>query len=226
MNRRWCARCDACWSCGDADRPHYARGLCERCFRAMNRDGTLKLREPPPKRWCIYCDQCVTCGTKRERHAADGMCGRCYEQSPERAATYARYRQTDGRKRSRRAWKSRNAESEATMSRYRSRRRRGCENGFEDVFPPWLEPIVFGEFANRCARCGASADLCLDHHRPLRDGNGLVDNAVVLCLACNSRKENRLPEDFYEASTLREIEHRLAWCRALRLAAEHGRRAA
>jgi len=191
----------------------------------MTRDGTLKLREPPLKRWCIYCDQCVTCGTAEERHAADGMCGRCYEQSPDRVATYARYRQTDGRKPSRRAWKTRNAESEATMSRYRSRRRRGRENGFEDAFPPWLEPIVFGEFDNRCACCGAGTNLCLDHHLPLREGNALLDNAVVLCLACNSRKENRLPEDFYEASKLREIERRLAWCRALRLAAEHGRRA-
>jgi 5-methylcytosine-specific restriction endonuclease McrA len=192
----------------------------------MTRDRTLKLYEPPPKRWCIYCDQCVMCGTREDRHAADGMCARCYEQSPERAATYARYRHTDGRKQSRRAWKTRNAELEATFSRYRSRRRRGRESGVEDVFPPWLEPIVFSEFANRCACCGAIADLCLDHHRPLREGNGLVDNAVVLCLACNSRKENRLPEEFYEELMLREIERRLAWCRALRLVAEHDRRAA
>jgi hypothetical protein len=192
----------------------------------MTGDGTLKVRVPPPKRWCIYCDQCITCGTKEERHAADGMCARCYEQSPEHAASYARYRQTDGRKRSQRAWKTRNAESEATLSRHRWRRRRGRENGVEDAFPPWLEPIVLGEFAHRRVRCGDVAGLCLDHHRPLREGNGLVDSAVVLCLACNSRKENRLPEDFDEPSTLREIERRLAWCRALRLVAEHDRREA
>ena len=218
MQRRWCARCDACWACGGADRPHYGRGLCERCFGAQRRDRSLMLREPPPKRWCIYCDSCLECGTQELKHEADGLCVSCYERSPARAATYARYRHTEGRKRSLDAWRGRNADVLTVESRLRSRLRRGRENGIVDHFPPWLEQLVLAEFGSCCVRCGATSGLCLDHHRPLRHGHRLLDNAVVLCLGCNSAKENQLPQDFYDLAILRRIERALAWCRVRRLA--------
>ena len=76
---------------------------------------------------------------------------------------------------------------------------------------------LVGGVANAAVRCPTDLAERNALIRATNDDNDVVDRLV---------KENRLPEDFYEASTLREIERRLAWCRALRLAAEHGRRAA
>ncbi|MBI3184701.1 MAG: hypothetical protein HYZ28_21400 [Myxococcales bacterium] len=153
-------------------------------------------------------------------HEADGLCVRCYEDSPARAATYQRYRRTEGRRRSRKAWLERNQETAARDSRWRTRLRRGAAYGVVDEFTPDVEEIVFDEFGRRCALCGATDRLCLDHHEPLQDRRSLIDNAVVLCLACNSAKGTTRPGDFYRSTVLKCIEGKLAWCRARRLAHE------
>lgn len=58
----------------------------------------------------------------------------------------------------------------------------------------------------KCFRCGKDIKLCLDHHIPLSKGGQLTPgNVMILCNSCNSRKGNRLPEDFYTEDELYNI---------------------
>lgn len=138
---------------------------------------------------------------------AQGLCKRCYERSPD--GPQAKYRKTDGRRRSSRAWKMRNADSEKVADRRRARRnarvRRGARFGVVDVLDPRIEDLVFEVFGRACLACGASERITLDHHRPLRKGHALLHNAVPLCVGCNNRKGNKNPEAFYDGWKLAEI---------------------
>ena len=203
---RWSARSDACCGCGTIGAPHYSLGLCRRCYASKRRAGGTD-DDVPPKRWCTQCDACLGCGATTVAHVAHGLCKRCYERSPD--GPQARYRKTEGRHQSHRAWKSRNAEAEAIASRRRSRRtarlRRGTRFGVVDAFDPGIEDLVFEVFGRACLACGTSERITLDHHRPLRKGHALLHNAVPLCVACNKRKGNKNPETFYDGWKLAEI---------------------
>lgn len=67
------------------------------------------------------------------------------------------------------------------------------------VKPPERPPIpigvrlsVFGRDGYRCADCGSTEDLTLDHIHPWsRGGSDTEDNLRVLCRSCNSRKGAR-----------------------------------
>jgi 5-methylcytosine-specific restriction endonuclease McrA len=72
--------------------------------------------------------------------------------------------------------------------------------------PAGYEELVFSIFDHRCASCGTTKKLTLDHHQPLERRNALLHNAVPLCSACNSSKRNKSPEEFYDSVTLQEIE--------------------
>jgi 5-methylcytosine-specific restriction endonuclease McrA len=70
-------------------------------------------------------------------------------------------------------------------------------------------------FNNKCFRCGISSeehkqlyniDLSLDHHYPLSKQNALDNNnAVLLCRSCNSKKADKLPENFYSETELLQL---------------------
>jgi hypothetical protein len=63
--------------------------------------------------------------------------------------------------------------------------------------------VLHDVFGNRCFRCKAEKDICLDHHKPLSKGNGLsLLNAVLLCRSCNSSKHDKMPEEFYSDEDL------------------------
>ena len=72
------------------------------------------------------------------------------------------------------------------------------------------EHYTRGLFDHKCANCGSTEDLCIDHHKPLSKGNALTrQNAVLLCRTCNCSKHDRIPEDFYDKETLLMIEKKL-----------------
>ena len=216
--RRWSARSDACQDCLTSTSRHYALGLCMQCYRKRRHAGTLAdARNGAPKRWSVLADSCLACGTKETVHAADGLCCTCYERSDQRRATYDRYRSTGAPREIMRAYRLRHGDDLREKRRFRVRRLRGVEAGIDDAFPVTLERLVLEEFENRCAVCGTSEELTLDHHEPLHLGNPLIDNAVVLCRVCNSAKGTSRPIDFHDPETLRRIEAKLAWCRARRI---------
>jgi 5-methylcytosine-specific restriction endonuclease McrA len=81
--------------------------------------------------------------------------------------------------------------------------------GIEDLY----KRRFFEHFGNSCFRCGkqekqkqeigAPPHLCMDHHVPMALGGHLVPgNLVSLCRACNERKLDRDPVEFYTAEEL------------------------
>lgn len=65
-------------------------------------------------------------------------------------------------------------------------------------------------FNHKCANCGSTENLCIDHHYPLSKGNPLTrQNAVILCNQCNTRKYNKDPIGFYTKEILLFIESKL-----------------
>ncbi|HET9213599.1 MAG TPA: HNH endonuclease [Gaiellaceae bacterium] len=55
---------------------------------------------------------------------------------------------------------------------------------------------LFARDGYRCAYCGSSGRLTLDHVVPRsRGGDSVWENVVTSCAPCNLRKGNRLPEE-------------------------------
>lgn len=82
--------------------------------------------------------------------------------------------------------------------RRRERKRNLCES-----FTIKDYKYVIRQFNNKCFNCGSTKNPCIDHHYPLSHGNALtVDNAVLLCRSCNTKKGNKHPEQFYTMNQL------------------------
>lgn len=70
--------------------------------------------------------------------------------------------------------------------------------------------ITLKAFEHKCYNCGAVTELCIDHHRPLIKKFALaLDNAVVLCSLCNSKKGQKDPEEFYGTERCAELDKKL-----------------
>jgi len=78
----------------------------------------------------------------------------------------------------------------------------------------------FALFNHRCFKCGTKEKphpkigkppiLCIDHHVPMVLGGHLVPgNLVALCRACNNKKKDKPPEEFYTHEEMDKIEHLL-----------------
>lgn len=80
-----------------------------------------------------------------------------------------------------------------------SRTRRARKAQVNERFTPEDKAFTLKVFQGQCFKCGSTEKLSMDHHLPLSKGHALTrDNAVVLCLSCNSSKGNRPLEDFYD----------------------------
>lgn len=211
---RWSLGAEACVECGLTTSPHRARGLCKRCY-----DRLLKRRKrgqsialpmaPQPIAWSRDHDACVACGTTEFPHDARGLCERCYGKSAFHKQAVRRWQHSDVGQ----------AKFASIQDRYRSsskgrlmilasgKRRQDRLVGLASDLSSLDLWIVFGAFGSRCTNCDATADLCIDHHRPLVAGHAIsIDNAVVLCRSCNGRKKASSPETFYAPERLLAIE--------------------
>ncbi|MGL4567582.1 MAG: HNH endonuclease [Fusobacteriaceae bacterium] len=64
----------------------------------------------------------------------------------------------------------------------------------------------FEKFNNVCFNCGSEENLVLDHHLPCKlGGSNNVENIVVLCNTCNSKKSAKHPTEFYTSEKLEEL---------------------
>ncbi len=91
------------------------------------------------------------------------------------------------------------------MTRTYRRQWREWKFGVRVDLPVEFELVVLEVFGSRCAACGSTERLGLDHHRPLREGYSLLHNAVPLCVKCNRRKGNKAPRTFYDGWKLAEV---------------------
>jgi len=90
----------------------------------------------------------------------------------------------------------------------RARKRRALKSQVNENFTPEMEAIVRKTFDNKCFNCDSQDNLCIDHHRPLIDGNPLeLGNAVLLCRSCNSSKGPKQPHQFYNGLTLMILDY-------------------
>ena len=79
---------------------------------------------------------------------------------------------------------------------------------------------LFSRDGNRCQFCGnrfPTADLSIDHVLPQsRGGAHTWENLVCACIACNSRKGNRLPREAGMSLVRRPVQPRTSPDRAIR----------
>ena len=205
----WSRRHDACIECGTTARKHSAHGLCRSCYRSRSIAGTLPAEKP--RRWSFQYDACVECGETQRRHWAHGMCEACYRRA---------YRATESGGQKVRAANKRYVASPRGREKNQEKNRRSTRiarerlHGLEADIPLGYEGLIFDVFGARCAACGATQGLTLDHHRPIESGYALLHNAVPLCRSCNARKRNKPPHMFYDGWKLAEIAVRLWETRA------------
>mgnify|MGYP006099071239 CR=1 FL=1 len=80
---------------------------------------------------------------------------------------------------------------------------------------------LFSRDGNRCQFCGnrfPTADLSIDHVLPQsRGGAHTWENLVCACIACNSRKGNRLPREAGMSLVRRPVQPRTSPDRAIRV---------
>jgi len=89
--------------------------------------------------------------------------------------------------------------------------RRALKNNVVNDYTAKDRIATLSVFNNQCFLCKSTDNLCVDHHYPLSKGNGLsLNNAVVLCRSCNSKKYNRSPEEFYGYKKYAELNHILS----------------
>lgn len=66
---------------------------------------------------------------------------------------------------------------------------------------------LFEKFNNKCFKCGNPNSLTIDHHVPFSRGGILTfSNCVLLCKSCNSKKNAKMPKDFYTDKELEKLD--------------------
>lgn len=205
----WSKEYPSCVGCDTTSRLHFGGGLCASCYRKKWVAGAGE------RRWSREHDRCVRCSSTERRHSARGLCATCYQVErlldPERRlaaqANNKRYSTTESRRACLLAY---NSNPETKRRKWFSQHdRREQRAGIWVPLPPDYRDLVLEAFDHRCANCGTSERLELDHHRPLEDGHALYGNSVPLCRLCNARKHTKRPERFYDGWRLAEIAVRL-----------------
>jgi len=100
-------------------------------------------------------------------------------------------------------------EKHPEIYRVASRGRRARKRAINEVFTVAMEQFLY-KFWGCCAVCGTRDRLSVDHWLPLSLGHALaLENAVLLCGSCNSKKSARLPEAVYTPEFVKVVEQRL-----------------
>lgn len=198
------ARVSTCEVCGESlKQTGSRRRFCSsRCKCAAYRER---------RRTSVNCQRfgtCVVCGDAfTTRQAFRMFCSaRCkwrsdrrrWRQDPAkvRARVHAWYRlNTDRAKHRAKLWNHANREAKY---RLRQAYRQRAQAAGRLPLRVWLG--ILQSYENRCAYCGESARLTIDHRVPLsRGGLNSSDNIKPACRSCNSKKATRSEDDFLQA---------------------------
>ena len=159
-----------------------------------------------PKSKDGHLNQCKSCkiAYQKTRPTRSKEYRRNYYQDNKEKWKESWWRNRDKNLKRARVWKQNNSD----LVRANNRKRRALKQNLEENFTPEDEAIILTLFSNRCFRCGSTDELTMDHHYPLSSNNALeLDNAVVLCQSCNSKKHKKLPENFYSQQELDKLTH-------------------
>lgn len=76
--------------------------------------------------------------------------------------------------------------------------RRARKKNINEIFTKEDADIIYDVCQNECLLCGTNDNLSIDHFYPISKGFALsIGNAIILCRSCNSKKGNKLPEQFF-----------------------------
>ena len=78
------------------------------------------------------------------------------------------------------------------------RKRRAHQKNINEIYSEEMAVATYLAFDNACFNCNKTKDLCIDHFCPLSLGFPLsLYNSIILCRQCNSKKHNKMPEEFF-----------------------------
>lgn len=175
-----------CVVCGDEFvKPRSDSTYCGKpeCFRGakrlrQNRAHVPKRDQRPPR-------ECEWCGGEFRPTRSDAR--RCSEKC-NRAITYARSREVAILKAS--EWNKANKHRRSAIMQ-NAKVKRGERQSTGRIAPKDWERTL-RRFDRKCAYCGATGDLHMDHVVPLsRGGTHTIGNVVPACPTCNLSKHNR-----------------------------------
>lgn len=150
--------------------------------------GAAFVRVNPKRRYCSRTCQSRACSARNWR--------RYRAEKPEVHRRISRdwaRRNRDRMNAQYRAWAKRSPDKVRARMQRRRGRQRGAEGEFTDA--EW-KALVAAHDA-RCAYCGASVPLTVDHRIPLfRGGSNYIANILPACIRCNKRKACRTEEEF------------------------------
>ena len=167
---------------------------CKRCYAAYN----AAYRATPKGK---------TTQAKYEA-SPEGKAARAkYRASPEGKAAQAKYEASPKRKAARAKYKA-SPKGKATIKRKKFKRR--SRFNIDPILTADEWEKILDLYDNRCAYCGAKADLQQDHIIPVsKGGKHEAANVVPSCRRCNSFKRVKLPADLparYRAAIRRHAE--------------------
>jgi 5-methylcytosine-specific restriction endonuclease McrA len=86
-------------------------------------------------------------------------------------------------------------------TRQKSKRRKALERGSVGIHVKGCQITKrFAEFGHRCAYCGATGDLHIEHVNPIsKGGTHVLSNVVPACQSCNYSKRAKDAETWYRA---------------------------
>jgi 5-methylcytosine-specific restriction endonuclease McrA len=106
-----------------------------------------------------------------------------------------------------RTWKRAHPEEVALYEQ----RRRGRSLGAAGDFTRAQWHNLVAQWCGRCAYCGRSSKLTVDHRIPVSaGGTNTIDNILPACPRCNSRKHDRTEDEFRILLVLDEMDRRSA----------------
>lgn len=112
-------------------------------------------------------------------------------------------------------------ETVRAIERQSRRKRRALKRKVKEHYTAQDEAITLKIFGCKCFVCGARKHLSIDHYHALSNLNPLtVDNAVPLCVSCNSKKYKKKPEEFYTVRQIKMIKRKFK--KALKLKKKSG----
>jgi 5-methylcytosine-specific restriction endonuclease McrA len=104
-----------------------------------------------------------------------------------------------------RTWKREHPDEVALYEQRRRGRSAGAAGDFTRA--EWLALVA--QWCGRCAYCGRSAKLTVDHRIPLiAGGTNTIENILPACGRCNSRKNSRTEDEFRILLVIDELDRR------------------
>ena len=194
-------------------------GRCRQCRECARKYDAAYYVEHAEKRCASHARYCADHSEEQRAYAA-----RYYQEHREKCLVWqVRWRKEHAAER--RAYRIRYDQAHPELSREhdrrryqkypelyreRKRRRRARKRAVSETFTIPMEQFVYEFWGYRCVFCGAAEKLCIDHWLPLFKGYALaMDNAVLLCQSCNSRKGTKLPEELDDQKQVTTIKQRL-----------------